>query len=108
MFENAEYIKRGYNYLRNKAMPHKKVLSSLMIYATDVCDSACKHCLIWAKRPAHYLSVDSIVKVMQSNCVHPSTSVGLEGGEFCFTLSQTKYFAGSVKTTGTLIFFELP
>lgn len=82
MFGNAEYIRRGYHYLRNKAMPHQKVLSSLMIYTTDVCDSACKHCLIWAKRPAHYLSVDSIVRVMQSNCVHPSTSVGLEGGEF--------------------------
>lgn len=82
MFESSEYIKRGYNYLRNKAAPHKKVLSSLMIYTTDVCDSACKHCLIWAKRPAHYLSVDSIVGAMQSKCVHASTSVGLEGGEF--------------------------
>ncbi len=82
MFENTEYIKRGYNYLRNKVMLHKKVLSSLMIYTTDVCDSACKHCLIWAKRPAHYLSVDSIVAAMQSKCVHSSTSVGLEGGEF--------------------------
>ncbi len=53
-----------------------------MIYATDLCDSACKHCLIWAKRPIHYLSLEKIVEIMQSKCITPRTSVGLEGGEF--------------------------
>jgi len=53
-----------------------------MIYATDLCDSGCKHCLIWAKRPTSFLSFDTIEKIMRSKCVHDSTMVGLEGGEF--------------------------
>ena len=53
-----------------------------MLYATDRCDSGCKHCLIWAKRPTTVLSYESIVRIMASKCVHPSTMVGLEGGEF--------------------------
>lgn len=53
-----------------------------MIYATDMCDSGCKHCLIWAKRPVTVLPFEVIVRIMESKCVHPSTMVGLEGGEF--------------------------
>lgn len=53
-----------------------------MIYATDLCDSACKHCLIWAKRPVHYLSFEKIREIMQSKCITRNTAVGLEGGEF--------------------------
>ncbi len=53
-----------------------------MIYATDSCDSGCKHCLIWAKRPIKYLSLEKIIEIMQSKAVTPSTTVGLEGGEF--------------------------
>ncbi|WP_243751786.1 radical SAM protein [Niastella caeni] len=53
-----------------------------MIYATDLCDSACKHCLIWAKRPVHYLSFEKIKEIMQSRCITKDTAVGLEGGEF--------------------------
>jgi MoaA/NifB/PqqE/SkfB family radical SAM enzyme len=53
-----------------------------MIYATDLCDSACKHCLIWAKRPVNYLPFEKIKEIMQSRCVTKDTAVGLEGGEF--------------------------
>jgi MoaA/NifB/PqqE/SkfB family radical SAM enzyme len=53
-----------------------------MIYATDLCDSACKHCLIWAKRPVNYLPFEKIVEIMQSRCITPHTTIGLEGGEF--------------------------
>lgn len=53
-----------------------------MIYATDLCDSACKHCLIWAKRPPKYLSFETIKKIMESRCISERTNVGLEGGEF--------------------------
>ena len=53
-----------------------------MIYGTDLCDSACKHCLIWAKRPVNYLPYEKIVEVMHSKCVNKHTTVGLEGGEF--------------------------
>ena len=53
-----------------------------MIYATDLCDSACKHCLIWAKRPVNYLPLEKIIEVMKSACITSNTTIGLEGGEF--------------------------
>lgn len=53
-----------------------------MIYGTDLCDSACKHCLIWTKRPVNYLPFDKIKEIMHSKCVTRKTNVGLEGGEF--------------------------
>jgi MoaA/NifB/PqqE/SkfB family radical SAM enzyme len=82
MFQLSDYAGRGYNLIHNRLFPGRKRLSSLMIYATDLCDSGCKHCLIWAKRPVKYLPFDMIVKLMRSKCVHASTMVGLEGGEF--------------------------
>src|SRR5690242_12166200 len=82
MFSKNDYIKRGYNFLYNRVFPNKKKISSLMIYTTDLCDSGCKHCLIWAKRPVQYLSLEAIKKIMQSRCINKNTSVGLEGGEF--------------------------
>lgn len=82
MFEAADYAVRGYNFLHNHLFPERKRLSSLMIYATDLCDSGCKHCLIWAKRPTVHLSFEKIVEIMQSKCINSSTTVGLEGGEF--------------------------
>ena len=53
-----------------------------MIYGTDLCDSACKHCLIWTKRPVNYLPFEKIREIMQSKCISKNTTVGLEGGEF--------------------------
>lgn len=53
-----------------------------MIYGTDLCDSACKHCLIWTKRPVNYLPFEKIKEIMQSRCISKKTTVGLEGGEF--------------------------
>jgi MoaA/NifB/PqqE/SkfB family radical SAM enzyme len=53
-----------------------------MIYGTDLCDSGCKHCLIWAKRPINYLPFEKIVDIMQSRCITKRTTIGLEGGEF--------------------------
>jgi len=82
MFEKSEYARRGYNFLHNKIFTRGKRLSSLMLYTTDLCDSGCKHCLIWAKRPPVFLSLDSMMRIMKSKCVHSSTMVGLEGGEF--------------------------
>jgi MoaA/NifB/PqqE/SkfB family radical SAM enzyme len=54
-----------------------------MIYATDLCDSACKHCLIWTKRPVHFLPKEKIFEIISKNkCVTKKTTIGLEGGEF--------------------------
>ncbi len=82
MFEVTDYVNRGFNFVNNQLFPEKKRLSSLMIYATDLCDSACRHCLIWAKRPVTFLSLEAIQKIMDSKCVSSNTSIGLEGGEF--------------------------
>src|SRR5579863_274931 len=82
MFGFSDYTSRGLNLVHNRLMPGSKRLSSLMLYATDRCDSGCKHCLIWAKRPTTVLPFEAIVGIMASECVHSSTMVGLEGGEF--------------------------
>lgn len=82
MYNVADYLVRGCTFLNNQVRPHHKKLASLMIYATDRCDSACKHCLIWAKRPPSILSKEEIYKIVQSKCVTRHTKIGLEGGEF--------------------------
>jgi MoaA/NifB/PqqE/SkfB family radical SAM enzyme len=82
MYNTESYITRGLTFLNNQIFPGSKRLSTLMIYATDLCDSACKHCLIWAKRPVNFLSFDKIVEIMKSKCISKSTNIGLEGGEF--------------------------
>jgi sulfatase maturation enzyme AslB (radical SAM superfamily) len=69
-------------FLNNKLFPSKKKLSTLMFYGTDLCDSGCKHCLIWTKRPVNYLPFEKFIEIMQSRCVTKNTTVGLEGGEF--------------------------
>ena len=81
MYKLQNYITRGRTFLNNQVFPGSKKLSTLMIYATDLCDSACKHCLIWAKRPVNYLPFEKIVEIMQSHCITPHTTIGLEGGE---------------------------
>src|SRR5215213_8079649 len=82
MYKLSNYIDRGGRFLNNQFKPGGKKLSTLMIYATDLCDSACKHCLIWAKRPVNFLPFEKIVEIMQSKCITPNTVIGLEGGEF--------------------------
>ena len=83
MFQTGEYLRRGSVFLNNQMFPGSKKLSTLMIYATDLCDSACKHCLIWAKRPVKYLPKEKIYELVTNNkCVTKNTRIGLEGGEF--------------------------
>ena len=82
MYSKLDYIKRGARFVNNVSQPGNKKLSTLMIYGTDLCDSGCKHCLIWAKRPVKHLPLEKIIEVMNSKCVSRNTIVGLEGGEF--------------------------
>lgn len=82
MYKKSDYIVRGCVFMNNQIRPGHKMLASLMIYATDLCDSACKHCLIWAKRPAVILAKEEIFKIAKSSCVNKFTKIGLEGGEF--------------------------
>lgn len=82
MYNIYDYAYNGLLYLNNMMRPHHKRLSQLMIYSTTLCQSRCKHCNIWKKSPVENLSLDDIRQIMQSQCVTPQTTVGLEGGEF--------------------------
>jgi MoaA/NifB/PqqE/SkfB family radical SAM enzyme len=83
MYKLGDYITRGSNFVNNQLFPQSKKLSSFMIYATDLCDSRCRHCLIWAKRPVKFLPKEKIFDIVSnSRCISSSTVIGLEGGEF--------------------------
>ena len=82
MYTIYDYAYNGLLYLNNIMRPKHKRLSQLMIYSTTACQSRCKHCNIWQKRPVEHLSLNDIQRIMQSKCVTRRTTVGLEGGEF--------------------------
>lgn len=82
MYKNLDYVKRGLRFVNNTVLPHHKKLSTLMIYATEICDSRCKHCNIWAKKPAISMTFEKFLEIMKNNCVTKDTTIGLEGGEF--------------------------
>ena len=81
MYKLSDYLHNGLLYLNNLARPSHKKLSQLMIYASTACQSKCRHCSIWRK-PHEWLTLDEIKTLMASRCISPSTTVGLEGGEF--------------------------
>jgi len=82
MYRKTDYLLRGLRFLNNRLFPSRKKISSLMFYGTNLCDSRCRHCMIWSKKPKVSLSKDKIIEIMQSRCITPQTAVGLEGGEF--------------------------
>ena len=82
MYGIKDYVSRAKKFVNNKSNIGPRKLATLMIYATDLCDSRCKHCLIWAKRPVKYLSFEKIKEIMKSKAVSKDTAIGLEGGEF--------------------------
>ncbi len=82
MYTPGDYIQRGRTMLRNAILPRQPRISTLMVYATDLCDSRCQHCLIWQKRPVKYLAPEAIYRLLDNDCITPQTKVGLEGGEF--------------------------
>lgn len=82
MYKVTDYLKRGMKFTNNIVRPQHKKISTLMLYATDLCDSKCMHCHIWEKRPPEHLSFEKIVEIMNSKCITKDTNVGMEGGEF--------------------------
>lgn len=82
MYGKADYIKRGIRFANNVSRPRHKKLSTLMLYATERCDSRCLHCRVWEKRPPDNISFEKVVEIMNSKCVTKDTTVGMEGGEF--------------------------
>ena len=93
MYSIYDYAYNGLLYLNNMARPRRKRLSQLMIYSTTACQSRCKHCNIWQKRPVEHLSLEDIQRIMQSRCVTWRTTVGLEGGEFILHPQADKIMA---------------
>lgn len=81
MYRMQDYIRNGVLLVRNILFPQNKKLAQLMIYATNRCQSRCRHCSIWQK-PHDTLLKEEIVSLMSSKCISPHTTVGLEGGEF--------------------------
>ncbi len=82
MYNKTDYIRRGVRFINNQLFPYRKKLSSVYFYTTTLCDSQCKHCLIWQKKPVVTMPKEKIVEIMQSRCITKNTTVGLEGGEF--------------------------
>lgn len=82
MYHITYYLRRGYSFLHNRMFPGRKQLSTLMLYSTSLCDSKCRHCLVWAKRPVIHMPIETIISIMKSKCITQQTVVGLEGGEF--------------------------
>src|SRR3989344_4793827 len=60
----------------------QRKITNVMFYATDRCNSLCKHCFIWNKKPNFDLSLEIIKDVLQSKHLAKSVAFGLEGGEF--------------------------
>lgn len=81
MYSFYDYLYNGMVFVKNLIRKQHKELTSLMIYSTTSCQSRCKHCSIW-KKPIEHLSLNDIIKIMNSKCVTKRTIVGLEGGEF--------------------------
>jgi MoaA/NifB/PqqE/SkfB family radical SAM enzyme len=82
MYKVSDYIKRGLKLANNMVFPKHKKLSTIMLYATDRCNSQCKHCYIWKKNPKQHLSFEKIKEIVESKIVNKDTVFGLEGGEF--------------------------
>ncbi|MDR1610340.1 MAG: SPASM domain-containing protein, partial [Candidatus Symbiothrix sp.] len=82
MYNIEDYLQRGLLFANNMLFPSRKKMSTLMLYATSLCDSRCKHCMVWNKRPVVHMPKEKIFRIMASKCISKNTSVGLEGGEF--------------------------
>jgi MoaA/NifB/PqqE/SkfB family radical SAM enzyme len=82
MYSIRDYANRGLKFGNNIVFPHRKKLSTLMFYNTNLCNSRCKHCFVWAQRPTVHISRAKTIEIMQSRCISKNTTVGLEGGEF--------------------------
>lgn len=82
MYKYSDYVRRGLKLVNNELFPRHKRLSTIMLYATDRCNSRCLHCYIWKKQPKQHLPFSKIRELLESPVVDRSTTIGLEGGEF--------------------------
>ena len=76
MYKLSDYLHNGLLFVNNMVRPRHKKLSQLMIYATTICQSRCRHCSIWEK-PHESLSLEEVKALVNSKCVTSKTVVGL-------------------------------
>jgi MoaA/NifB/PqqE/SkfB family radical SAM enzyme len=55
---------------------------TVQIYTTNRCNSRCVHCFVWKYTNNMDLPVETIAKILQSECLAPTNDICLEGGEF--------------------------
>lgn len=70
------------NVFFKKNIIEQRKITNVMFYVTDRCNSLCKHCFIWNKKPNFDLSLEVIRDVLQSKHLAKTATFGLEGGEF--------------------------
>ncbi len=70
------------NVFFKKNIIDQRKITNVMFYVTDRCNSLCKHCFIWNKKPNYNLPLEIIKDVVQSRNLAKTASFGLEGGEF--------------------------
>src|SRR3989338_1731576 len=70
------------NVLFKKHTIDQRKITSVFFYVTDRCNSLCKHCFIWNKKPNFDLSLNIIKDVLGSKHLAKTVEFGLEGGEF--------------------------
>ena len=65
MYKLNDYLSRGFKLINNNFFPKHKKLSTIMLYATDRCNSQCKHCYIWKKTPKQHLPLEKIKEIIK-------------------------------------------
>lgn len=76
------FFSDGLNIIYKKHHIKTRKLLNVMFYVTDRCNSLCKHCFIWNKKPNYDLPLEKIKEVLNSKYISQRTTFGLEGGEF--------------------------
>ncbi|MDE6249908.1 MAG: hypothetical protein K2M29_09400 [Paramuribaculum sp.] len=99
MYKVTDYIRNGVLFVRNTIFPGNKKLARLMIYATNRCQSRCRHCSIWQK-PQDTLSKDEIVSLMF--CLSPFNSFK----DMEYTIDIAKRYGIDIGIYGTMAYFD--
>ena len=88
MYSIYDYLHNGIVFVNNIVRKQHKELTSLMIYSTTNCQSRCRHCSIW-KKPMENLSLDDIIKIMDSKCITKTHNENINPNTCIFHLTET-------------------
>ena len=82
LIKQTPYVYDIADVIFKKQIIDQRKITNVMFYTTDRCNSLCKHCFIWNKKPNYDLPLGLIKDVLQSKHLAKTASFGLEGGEF--------------------------